>query len=119
MRALLLVAIFAAVGASTTIRAAEQQSPITPPSAGESGSRQTLAAARERGARSAHADIKRGAFRILDFGGPLLPGATNRRDSQTGYPLVSIWGCIVTERFTTEVEAYNGTMRAWEAKHRR
>ena len=116
MRALLVVTLLIAAALANV--AAAEQSPIPPPRGGESESRQALAAARERGARSAHADIRRGVFRILDFGGPLPPGTRRRIDPQTRYAMESIWGCELTERFTTEVEAYNSTMKAWHAKHR-
>ena len=116
MRALFVATLIAfAVVVST---AATEQSPIPPPRDGESESAQALATAKARGIRSAQADIKRGLFRILDFGEPLPPGTGRRVDPQTRYPLESIWGCVVTERFTAEVEAYNNTMRAWHTKHR-
>ena len=117
MRALLVLWLCAASVLATG--AASEQSPIPPPRDGESESVRTLAAAKTRGSRSAEADISRGVFRILDFGEPLPPGTGRRVDPQTRFPLQSIWGCVVTERFTTEVEAYNDAMRAWHAKHRR
>lgn len=85
---------------------------------GENESPKSLATATARGVDSAQADIKRGVFRILDYGEPLPPGAGRRVDPQTRYPLEPIWGCVVTERFTTEVEGCNNTMRAWHAKHK-
>ena len=116
MRAVLVAALVAFT--VVTSIAATEQSPIPPPRDGESEGAQALAAAKARGIRSAQADIKRGVLRILDFGEPLPPGTGRRIDPQTRYPLESIWGCVVTERFTTEVEAYNSTMRSWHAKHR-
>ena len=116
MRAVLVAALVAFTVVASI--AATEHSPIPPPRDGESNSPKSLAVARERGIHSAQSDIKREVFRILDFGEPLPPGTGRRADPQTQYPLQSIWGCVVTERFTTEVEAYNETMRAWHAKHK-
>ena len=117
MRASLVLCVFAVVVLSSL--GASEPAPIPPPRDGENQSARALAAAKTRGSRSAEADIRRGVFRILDFGAPLPPDTGRRIDRQTRYPLVSIWGCVVTERFTTEVKAYNETMRAWHARHRR
>jgi hypothetical protein len=94
-------------------------SPILPPRESESSSPQALAAAKERGTRAAAHDIQRGTVRILDYGMPLPSNSGHRTDRITGYPLESIAGCVVTERFTTEVEAYNDAMRTWQTKHKR
>ncbi len=116
MRVLLAAALFTFT-VLTSVSAADQ-SPILPPRDGETESPHALAVAKERGVRSARADIERGVFRILDYGEPLPPGTSRRRDPQTRFPLQSIWGCEVTERFTTEVEAYNDTMRTWHTKQK-
>jgi hypothetical protein len=116
MKAILVLCAYAITVVASL--GAPDQSPIPPPRDGESDTPKSLAVAKERGIHSAQSDIKRGVFRILDFGEPLPPGTGRRVDPQTRYPLESIWGCVVTERFTTEVEAYNDTMRAWHAKHK-
>lgn len=114
---MLLSALFAASVALSGM-AAMDDSPIPPPRASESSSSKALAAAKERGARAAARDIKRGVMRILDYGAPLPPNTGRRTDHVTGYPLQSIAGCVVTERFRTEVEAYNSAMKIWHAQHK-
>src|SRR6266513_2940862 len=108
MRAILLASVLAATMAGDAI--ASDESPIPPPREGESESAQAVASARERGVRSAQADIRRGVFRILDYGEPLPPDAGQRIDLETRYRLESVAGCEVTKRFAAEVEAYNDTM---------
>jgi hypothetical protein len=99
--------------------AAAAQSPIPPPNNDDSETAPALAAARDRGTRSAHTDIQRGIFRILDYGAPLPPDSGRRVDPQTHYSLESIGGCVVSRRFAVEVEAYNDAMRTWHARHKR
>ena len=100
------------------VLAAVLESPIPPPRDGESSSSAAVAAAKERGAQSAARDIKSSILRILDYGAPLPPNTGRRVDRDTGYPLESIAGCVVTERFVAEVDAYNNAMRKWHAKHK-
>lgn len=114
---LLLSALFAAMITLPGV-AATWESPVPPPNETESSSPKVLGAARTRGARSAARDIKQRVFRILDYGGPLPPHMGRRSDLTTGYPLESIAGCVVTERFIAEVDAYNTEMRNWHAKHK-
>ncbi len=116
MKAFLTATIYAATILSCL--AAVGQSPIPPPDNGDRETASALAAARERGARSAQTDIQRGIFRILDYGAPLPPNSGRRVDPQTHYSLESIGGCVVSRRFAVEVEAYNDAMRAWHAKHK-
>src|SRR6202030_2679943 len=111
MRAFLAVVFFGlAIGTSV---AASDEPPIPPPRAGESESAHAVRSARERGVRSAQADIKRHVFRILDYGEPLPPDTPQRVDLKTLYRVESIAGCEVTKRFVAEVDAYNDAMRAW------
>ena len=94
-------------------------SPIPLPHDWDRDDAKTLAAAKERGARSAMHDIKRGVLRILTWGGPIAPGfGLPANDPETGYRYEWIAGDAVTERFRVEVRAYNDAMLAWHAKHR-
>jgi hypothetical protein len=94
----------------------EAISPVLAPNFGETSTKADLAAAAARGARVAATDIKLGVKRILTYGrlGQLATGS----DPTTGYPLQPVAGCLVTQRFLAEVEAYNDTMRKWYAAHR-
>ena len=90
--------------------------PIKSPQALEDIRPSVIAAARKAGAASAERDIKDGNLRILDFGSPVPPG--KRTDSDTGYPLYGVGGCVVGTPFVEEVSAYNKVMREWHQKHK-
>jgi hypothetical protein len=115
MRRVLSQLLILAVALSAVAAAAD--TPVPPPRESESSSPFALVSARMRGARSAERDIRREVLRILDYGEPLPPGTGRRKDGVTGYPLESITGCAVTNRFVAEVDAYNKAMRDWHAKH--
>ena len=111
MRALLILLFSVSLACASL--GEEAISPVLPPHFGETSTKADLAVAAERGARVAAADIKRGVMRILTYGrlGQLATGS----DETTGYPVQPVAGCLVTERFLAEVEAYNDTMRKWHA----
>jgi hypothetical protein len=72
---------------------------------------EVVKAARERGAASAAQDIAAGNLRILYYGKPWSQGKP-LVDDATGYRVMILTGCIVSEPFTAEVNAYNDAMRA-------
>ncbi len=68
--------------------------------------------ARERGAATAARDIKDGRPVILYYGRPWSQGKP-LVDDATKLPVVVVGGCVVSEVFVAEVEAYNTAIRAW------
>lgn len=89
-------------------------SPIPRPPAGSSLEEdpRAIAAARERGARTAAADIKAGKLRILEYG-----ASRASTDLKTGLPTLPIPCCDMTGQVWAEADAYNEVMRGWRAKH--
>jgi hypothetical protein len=94
---------------------AADDSPISSPTIATDTSPAAIAAAETRGAATAAQDIKAGNFRILYFG---LPWSSGKRlvDEKTGYRVQVVGGCVVTEPFVAEVQAYNEAMRKWHAR---
>jgi hypothetical protein len=73
-------------------------------------------AACDRGNAAAEKDIKAGRFRIHKCGDPTKKDET---DSKTSYRIERVGPCSQRNvYFDAEVEAYNRTMRVWNAKHR-
>ena len=110
------VIVLFALGAA--VLASSEDSPIPEPTVSDPKDAVAITAAAARGSQAATKDIERGVLRILDYGPPLPPGMEHRTDPETGYILQNISGCVVTERFIAEVDAYNRTMRTWHANHR-
>jgi hypothetical protein len=72
-------------------------------------------AACDRGNAAAVKDIKAGRFRIHKCGDAAKKQET---DSRTGYGIERLGPCSQRNvYFDAEVEAYNRTMRVWNAKH--
>jgi hypothetical protein len=70
-----------------------------------------------RGEAEAEKDLKTGRFRIRACG---KVGEKNEIDSVTGYRIERIGSCGQgTMEFYSELNAYNRTMRDWNAKHRK
>ena len=74
-------------------------------------------AAKDRGAETAAGDIKGGKLRILYFGKP-WSGGKPLVDESTGYRVQIVGGCVVSDSFVAEVDAYNRAMRDWHAKYK-
>lgn len=91
-----------------------EQSPIPRPGPGFSlvPDPDAIAAVKERGARTAAADIKVGKLRILEYG-----ASHASSDAQTGLPTFPVPCCDMTGQVSAEADAYNQVMRDWHAKH--
>lgn len=96
---------------------AKEKSPIHSPEMGANGTAEELEAAKRQGAETAAQDIKVGVFRILYYGEPFHAGKPPVDDA-TGYRTQIVAGCIVSDRFIAEADAYNQAMRDWHAKIR-
>jgi hypothetical protein len=116
MRTTLLLSLFLA-GLVTGSAFAADESPISSTSISNDNSSAAVAAAKERGAATAAKDIKAGTLRILYFGKPWSAGKP-LVDDGTGYRVQVLAGCVVTEPFVAEVEAYNSAVRAFHTKNR-
>lgn len=92
---------------------ATNDSPVAETSVSDSP--QAVKAAKERGAKLAAKDIKAGEQRILYFGKP-WSGGKPLVDETTGYRVQIVGGCLASDQFDAEVQAYNKTMRDWHAK---
>lgn len=92
----------------------EEQSPITSREIAPDNSPAAVEVARKLGAASAARDIAAGRFRILYYGIPWSVGKP-LVDDRTGYQVQVIGGCVVSEPFVAEVNAYNEQMRAHRA----
>jgi hypothetical protein len=113
LRTALLLLVVTATIATHPLRAAED-SPISSHAIAADNSAAAIAAAKERGAASASKDIEAGTLRILYYGKPWSVGKP-LIDDQTGYRIQLLAGCVVTEPFVAELEAYNSAMRQWHA----
>jgi len=91
-----------------------EESPIPRPPAGSSLEEdpKAIAAVKERGARTAAADIKAGKLRILEYG-----ASRASTDVKTGLPTLPIPCCDMTGQVSAETAAYNQVIRDWRAKH--
>jgi hypothetical protein len=107
MRTTLLLSLFLA-GLVTGSAFAADESPISSTSISNDNSPAAVAAAK---------DIKAGTLRILYFGKPWSAGKP-LVDDGTGYRVQVLAGCVVTEPFVAEVEAYNSAVRAFHTKNR-
>lgn len=109
---LLFLLLVSLVGVSAF---ASEESPISSAAISTDNSPAAVAAAKDRGAATAAKDIKAGILRVLYFG---EPWSLNKPlvDDATGYRIQIVEGCVVTEPFVAEVEAYNSAMRAFHAK---
>jgi hypothetical protein len=116
MRTTLLLSLFLA-GLVTGSAFAADESPISSTSISNDNSPAAVAAAKERGAATAAKDIKAGTLRILYFGKPWSADKP-LVDDATGYLVQVLAGCVVTEPFVAEVEAYNIAVRAFHTKNR-
>ncbi len=94
---------------------AAEDSPISSNAISSDNSAAAIAAAKARGATTAARDIAAGTLRILYYGKP-WSGGKPLVDDATGYRVQLLAGCVVTEPFVAEVEAYNSAMREWHAK---
>ena len=92
-----------------------EASHIISPEMGTNSSPKDIEAAKIQGAATATKDIKAGELRILYFGQPWSNGKP-LVDEATGYRVQIVAGCIVSNQFVAEVEAYNKTMHDWHAK---
>jgi hypothetical protein len=72
-----------------------------------------MEAVKQRGARTAVADIKAGKLRILEYG-----ASHASIDAQTGLPTFPVPCCDMTGQVWAELEAYNQVMRDRHATHR-
>jgi hypothetical protein len=113
MRMPLILFFTAAVFVFGSVSAAEE-SPVSSADIAADHRPAAVAAGRARGAATAARDIKAGTLRILYSGKPWSVGQP-LVDVDTGYRVLIVGGCTVTERFSAEVEAYNGVMRAFHA----
>jgi hypothetical protein len=111
--ALLLVGVVAIIIGSPL--GAAEDSPISSNAISSDNSAAAIAAAKVRGATTASRDIAAGTLRILYYGKPWSAGKP-LVDDATGYRVQLLAGCVVTEPFVAEVEAYNSAMREWHAK---
>jgi hypothetical protein len=116
MRTTLLLYLFLA-GLVTGSAFAADESPISSTSISTDNSLAAVAAAKERGTATAAKDINAGTLRILYFGKPWSAGRP-LVDDATGYRVQVLAGCVVTEPFVAEVEAYNSAVRAFHTKNR-
>jgi len=96
---------------------AAERSPISSPQISTNNNPKAVAAAKDRGAKTATKDIKAGVLRILYFGEPWSRGKP-LVDETTGYRIQIVAGCEVGQSFVAEVDAYNRTMRDWHKKTR-
>lgn len=93
----------------------EAESPIASPAISNDRIEEAIEAAEKRGSESAARDIKAGTLRILYFGEPWSPKKP-LVDDETGYRVQIVAGCVVSEAFVAEVEAFNHAMRDWHAR---
>jgi len=112
MRAALHILAFA-LGCLSAFAADE--SPVSSVAISADNSPAAVATAKERGAATAAKDIQAGTLRILYYGKPRSVGEP-LVDKATGYRVQIVEGCVVTETFEAEVEAYNRVVRAYHAK---
>ncbi len=105
------------LAAPASASSASEASPIVASPFSTETSPKAVEAAKKRGAASAARDIEAGVFRILSYGKQPAPTTQPRLDAATGYRIQPVAGCIVSEPFCAEVQAYNQTMREWHEKN--
>jgi hypothetical protein len=114
MRMTLLAVTLITVAAAWPALAGEE-SPIISPQIGTNNSPKDVEASKLQGAATTTKDIQARELRILYFGEPWSNGKP-LIDDATGYRVQIVGGCVVTEAFVAEIDAYNKTMREWHAK---
>jgi hypothetical protein len=89
--------------AVTEVEAKEQKAPAVP-----KASQNTTPAG--KGIARAHQDMAKGTIRILYYGKPWSADKP-LVDDESGLPVEIVKGCVVTEEFVQETDAYNRAMR--------